>query len=404
MKTLFLGLGKVNLAIARQIDGEKIAFVENGDQLVISRSTGLESKFEEIETITATFDYFNWKKYLPAQVFISPGIDPRRPFFKDVIASEAREIDFFCSRFKGKTIAITGTDGKSTFTTQLGEVLKRALPKLKIFVGGNLGTAMADALSEPYDIAVLEISSFQAERLKAAKFELVVILNLDTDHLDRYDSITDYHNAKWGLLRFAAKAAYPVPLAPSFPTSRSVITYNNRENLSQILLELTHYLSEKLKFDFQNTLLKSLPRLPHRLERKQDLEGRTFVNDSKATTVHAVMYGLRTFQKEFSRVQLILGGKFKGDDFSRLATVARALDRILIYGEAAESIRKQLKNSKLDMISFPSLEELLKSILPTIKTGDCLLLSPGCSSYDEFKNYEERGEYFWSEIRKLYSI
>src|SRR5260221_545642 len=100
-----------------------------------------------MKRISGDFDSIDWADYLPAKVFISPGVDPRRPFFRQVKKYEVRELEYFCSHFPGKIIAITGTDGKSTFTLQLGEVLKRALPQKRIFVGGNLGIAMADGLS-----------------------------------------------------------------------------------------------------------------------------------------------------------------------------------------------------------------------------------------------------------------
>jgi UDP-N-acetylmuramoylalanine--D-glutamate ligase len=398
VKTLFLGLGKVNQSIANHVEGEKVALVEEEGAVAVFQPNS-EKKFCQIQKISGSLDTIDLTKFLPARVFISPGIDPRRPFLKQVAEYEVRELTFFCSRFRGKIIGITGTDGKSTFTKQLGEILKRALPQKKIFVGGNLGIGMADALSREWDIAVLEISSFQAERIRSARLHAAVLINLDIDHLDRYDSLEDYHRAKWNLLKHASEIFYPTSLPVPFDLPASLAKYDNRESIPEILKRVSQQLAKTLDFEWRDELALDLPTLPHRLQTWQASSGHTFVNDSKATTVHAVMYGLQQVQVKFRRVHLILGGKYKGDDFTRLSPLLRDTDEILIVGEASAEIQKQMSRVKAKVHIYGTLRSCLEKFLPSMKATDCLLLSPGCSSYDEFENFEERGEFFLQKVK-----
>jgi len=341
-----------------------------------------------------------WSSYLPARVFISPGIDPRRPFFQKLKSSEVRELDFFSEHFQGKVVAVTGTDGKSTFTLQLGEILTRMLPEKKIFVGGNIGTAVCEALTEDFDIAVLEVSSFQAERLKRFEPDFAIVLNLDKDHLDRYDTVDDYHRAKWGLLDRASEIAYPEDhLAPS-ALSSSVFSFRSDESLLDILKKCIRYLGRIWNFTVVDLAFNNLPTLPHRLQKMSDSLGRTFVNDSKATTVHAVCYAVLNVRSDFSRIHLILGGRSKGDDFTRLKDLLKMKDKVYIYGEAADIIKEQLSSFSGELKVYPSLKGLLESEMPIIESGECVLLSPGCSSFDEFQNFEERGDFFMSFAEK----
>lgn len=406
MKSLFLGLGKVNTAIADYLQGERKAFVEEAGGLGVYEPDVNGRGWKKTDQVFATFDTFDWAPLLPAKVFISPGVDPRRPFFKKLSAYEIRELDLFSKHFKGRTIAVTGTDGKSTFTSQLGELLKRAMPDKKIFVGGNLGVAMMEALlTEPYDLAVLEISSFQAERLRETKLDLAVLLNLDTDHLDRYDRVEDYHLAKWQLLEHAEACLYPSELVPPMPLRKiKEVNYSNHESLDVLLQKTFSYLGCVWGFKIESDFYDNLPRLPHRMEEWSDQAGRVFIDDSKATTVHAVCYALRQTQPRFEKVRLVLGGRYKGDDFSKLVPLLRASDEIFVCGEAGGLILKHLSEFKGLKESHSTLAEALKAVLPKMRARDCLLLSPGCSSYDQFKNFEERGRFFISEIKKVHAI
>ncbi len=439
MTNLFLGWGRVTQALANCVNGDYWVFDEVAGQLLVGKNG------TDFQSLDGNFDTFDWAPYLPAQVFLSPGIDTRRPFFKHLESYEVRELDFFCGRFKGAIIAITGTDGKSTATYQLGEILRRALPEKCIFVGGNIGCAMAHALKpgDNYDIAVLEVSSYQCERLKTSRLDYAIILNLDVDHLNRYDTLADYHRAKWNLLRFAENLCYPTdvqpmgdgvefarlkekeewPLRDHQPFRSSCVYFSQTEELSVVIRRLAERLAQHWNFSLSAEMLEHLPKLPHRLEAFESAQGLACLDDSKATTVHATLYGLRYAQNRYAGVVLLLGGRDKGDDFSRLRSALRAGDLVLVFGEARDTIIQQLNGEEIqdssmkEELSGPALVSenskpagettrlhVFRSLREALEwcqsqawsSSTCLLLSPGCSSFDEFKNFEERGRFFKS--------
>lgn len=404
MKSLFLGLGKVNHSISKNRRGLKRALVESETGLEISQAID-DEPWRVVDRMKGDFDSYDFTQELPADVFISPGIDPRRSFFKQVSNFEIRELDEFCSRFRGRVICITGTDGKSTFTLQLGEILKRVFTNQKIFVGGNIGTAMFDAFHEAYELAILEVSSFQCERLKKANPDVAILLNLAIDHLDRYDSIEDYFSAKWHLILQSKVAIYPSGVEIPSSLQASPCRYKNDAPILEILKSVVSYLAEVWGFEIRPNLFENLPTLPHRLELYHAPQGnKYFVNDSKATTVHAVRYGYERLRDQFAGIALILGGKFKGDDFRVLAGHLRASDRLLLCGEARNEIYSQVAGSPAPISVYLTLEDLLRSAIDELGPQQCLMLSPGCSSYDEFENFEERGNYFLSEVRKRFDL
>lgn len=392
----------MNQALSEKIGGEKFAFTEEGDHVLVQKSEGGEN-FQIDRMVAGNFDSIDWNSFLPARIFLSPGIDPRRSFFKRLSSFEIRELDFFSDHFSGFKIGITGTDGKSTFTSQLGEVLKRAFPNKKIFIGGNLGTGMAQALNQDFEIAVLEVSSFQAERLKTTSLDFGIIINLAPDHLDRYADLSEYFEAKWNLLKHSKKVAYPQDVErPQNFKLKPEVDYENSDSVLEILRKIAPILLRSIggaDFQIQETYFQNLPQLPHRLEIHKDKSGALFVNDSKATTVHSCLYGLRQTQKIASKVRLIVGGRHKGDDFAELAAFLRDQDEVLICGEAGDLIQEQLAGIPQKIRRYGKLKDLLSTEIPAVRSGEALQLSPGCSSYDEFKNFEERGEYFIQQVR-----
>lgn len=396
-RSLFLGLGKSNTGLASVVPGDKQAFVENENhQVEVYHYEG--DRFVLSHSLAGSFDTIDWSPYSCDQVFVSPGIDPRRPFMNILGGKEVRELDYVATRFAGKMIAITGTDGKSTMTVQTGEVLRRAFSHLKIFVGGNLGTPMADVLKDSFDWAVLEVSSFQAERLRRAQIHYGILLNLAPDHLDRYDSIENYYGAKWELISRSQKAYFPRDvLRPDFIKRQSLCDFSNQDEISVILKQVVSSIMRDEGMPVSDELFQRLPRLPHRQEVWRDHRGAFFVNDSKATTVHATAYALKHLGSRFSRLHWILGGRYKGDNFSDLLSGFRETDSIYVVGEAASVIQGQL--SQRGEV-FDTLRTCLENVLSKIEPGEALVLSPACSSYDEFDHFEQRGDFFLSEVRK----
>jgi len=396
-RSIFLGLGKSNQGLASVVPGEKRALVETAEGFVdiFDFSKG---QFAKVDSIKGTFDSYDFSRESFDQAFLSPGIDPRRPFMKIVGAKEKRELDFVMERFQGRTIVITGTDGKSTMTVQCGEVMRRAFSDSKVFVGGNLGTPMSEALNAAYDWAVLEVSSFQAERLKIAQPDYGILLNLAPDHLDRYDDLQSYYAAKWSLISRSKFQFYPVELHRPLPVKASEAKYTNEEEVSALVRKVMTVILMRENVVASDDLFKGLPTLPHRQEVWKDQRDAFFVNDSKATTVHATAYALKHLSGRFGRLHLILGGRHKGDDFSVLLPLLRKTDSVYVVGEARAVIQEQM-NQRGEQ--FSSLAECLAKTLTRVQPSEALVLSPACSSYDEFNNFEERGTFFLKEVEKV---
>jgi UDP-N-acetylmuramoylalanine--D-glutamate ligase len=354
---------------------------ESGEELKVD--SFLPGRFEDLSLLRQDVE----------ALYLSPGIDPRRSFARDLRDLEEREVDLFCANFKGKTVVVTGTDGKSSLCLQLGYLLRKAFDKQKIFIGGNIGRPMIEALSSPYDWAVLEVSSFQAERLKSAQFNYGILTNLAPDHLDRYDSLEDYYEVKRQLVARAHQSWVP-----------GVNTYSENSEISEILKVVAFEITQAEGLRWNSDWLSDLPVLPHRQEACRDRFGERWVNDSKATNVHAARYGYEIWSQKSDSVLWLLGGRPKGEDFRPLFQSFRDCDRVCLWGEAREALVRAALDAglKKDQIhTQPSLREGISWVLGDQRPGELVLLSPACSSYDEFQNFEERGDFFFQELQKL---
>lgn len=391
MQNLFLGCGKVVQAMAKVLEGEKIALEERASELFqLEFENG---KWREIHKYTGGLDEFDFSKIAFDRVILSPGIDPRREFYKKIQDREERELDLFCDRFEGKTIVITGTNGKSTFTNQLGFLFRSILRADQVFVGGNLEPAAFEMFSDgkKYDWAILEVSSFQAERLKRARFDYGFILNLGKDHADRYDSLEDYHQAKWNLLKHSNQVIYP----KTYSFHKPSLVPNFEESTPKADLYGMFFDQIRKMEDVpepQSKIYESLPVLPHRLESVYAKNGVLWINDSKATNVESTLYALKQYEANLSKIVLLLGGKDKGDEFKRLLPWVSKLKSIIFFGGAGEKIRSELGQGNANY--FPRLKNACEYLIGRVSGGDQILLSPACASFDEFKNYEDRGIHF----------
>jgi len=399
---IFLGLGKTTRVSARYFNGDLLCLSETAkgvEEFHFDRQSN-EWVWSQQHS-RQSFDSLNWQNYFPSFFILSPGIDPCRTFFAQIQSTELRELDLFRKFFKGPCIVVTGTNGKSSLAARIAFLLERHLAGSPVFLGGNFGRPMLDICGGDFGAAVLEISSFQAQRLKSAEFDLGVLLNLSPDHLDRYRSVQDYYQAKLELLDRCEFVAIPSDLPLSYSrVSESLIQFESESRQRDILIRLFKELSKKWNFQFQENLFDQLPSLPHRLERKQLESGAWIINDSKATNVDSTLYALKQLQPEFSKILLILGGKSKGGEFAKIASMLRARDEAHLYGQARGEIGATFERSGQKFQMHLSLAELLKSFRLKLKKGDCLLLSPACASFDEFQNYEDRGRFFFESFLK----
>jgi len=363
----------------------------------------------------------------------SPGFPPEHPLVKKIKETPLPilgEVELAARFTCGRLVGITGTNGKSTTTAIVYNALKTL--GYKTFIGGNFGIpASSFALqTDSSSTSVLELSSFQIEDLISARFEVGAILNITPDHLNRYPSLSHYAQAKLKLLHHSDFLVVNAD-DPILSTLRgdSLITFSAKGKPADFYLHSGHIISKRfgLKVKTENLPLKglhnlenylcsaailsllglsaeeierSLPSftgLPHRTERVATVNGIEFVNDSKSTNVDSLKKALLSFEN----IVLIAGGSDKGLDFSPLLPIVKdRVKSIVAIGETAplfEKLFKEVVSVKLAQ----DMEEAVELAFKLASAGDTVLLSPGCASFDMFKNYEERGELFKRAVLKL---
>lgn len=405
---LLLGAGKVTSSVARLFPENSLCLTETQEGLELLRWSSQTCHWELLEKFKADFDQFDFDLIEFEKLLLSPGISTRRSFFKHSLREkEIREMDLFKDLFGGKTFVITGTNGKSTATFQIGQVFEKLFGKEKVFVGGNLGTSSLDIfrLRPHAEWAILEVSSYQAERLISAKFDFGLLLNLSPDHLDRYSSAEEYYQAKWNLLSRCRHVFYPQDLVPPIALEATKTLFQTTDDWSHVLKTIVHQLNDSKCFGekllISESLLSSLDRLPHRLEPVLVSTAFDFINDSKATNVESVLYALSQ-TKASKRRHLILGGIAKGGDFAGLKLHWKKGDRAWIYGRDRHLIESQIRSFSKEIRSFEKLDELLDELFVHLEPKDLVLLSPGCASFDQFLNFEDRGSFFKTKIQKFF--
>lgn len=350
-------------------------------------------------------------------VVVSPGV----PFTHPMLARARElgrpvwsEIEFAWRHLKTRTIAITGTAGKSTTVALVGEML--AASGIRAFVGGNIGTPLSSA-EGAFDWLVVEVSSFQLETVDAFRPDIGAILNISENHLDRHADMAEYVAAKARLFaeqrdgdvavmndadaRVASMAPPAGVLRIRFraPQSELFVLDGHRFDATKRRIPGTHNLFN-LAFAAQIALragaqpgatqrvIESFAGLAHRLELVREWRGVRFYNDSKATTVDAVVRSLESFA---APVVWIAGGRDKGGDWRRVATrVGTTPLRAALYiGEAAPLIARVLPGE-----ACGDLATAFARAAQVARAGDVVLLSPGCASYDQFIDFEDRGTRF----------
>jgi UDP-N-acetylmuramoylalanine--D-glutamate ligase len=340
-----------------------------------------------------------------------------------------------------KIIGITGSNGKTTTVTLVGEMLKEDQRECQ--VGGNIGIPFSDVVEKvrPDGFLVLELSSFQLERIEEFKPYVSSVLNITPDHLDRHPDLESYMEAKLRILEnqtendFAVlnsddenslKLAKQGKCEKAFFSTRKEVEQGSFLRQGQLLsrwkgeerriidsteigIQGPHNLSNscaacaicailEVAPESMRKALKDFKGVEHRLERVAAISGVSFVNDSKATNVESVWYALQSVS---SPIILIAGGRDKGGDFSKLRDLVKEnVKALILIGEAREKIKKTLGNLIPSHYS-DSMEEAVGLSLKQASGGDTVLLSPGCASFDMFRDYQHRGEVFKSSVRNL---
>lgn len=347
---------------------------------------------------------------------LSPGIAQTHPVCKLLLAKKIRllgEVQFALQNAQNRSIAITGTNGKTTVTEMTAHLLKDKKAKAL----GNIGEPLSSYFlkPDPEEILVIELSSYQLETLDGPLFDSAVVLNITPDHLERYKTMENYAKAKLRLQKCMKKGA-PFYLHPAIleqysafingpvaalPLEKEILLReifpfkHDRENaLSAYALCIPFGLS----FDAFIEKIKSYPKQPHRIEFVRDLDGVLFYNDSKGTNIDAVVKAVEAMKGE---VILIAGGVDKGGGYEVWKkTLSTKVAHLITLGESAALIEEAMK----DCCNFTRVKTLQEAVLlakSLAKPGQSVLLSPGCASFDMFKDYKERGELFKQYVEKL---
>ncbi len=359
------------------------------------------------------------------------------------------EIELASQFLQGRILAITGSNGKTTTTTLTGEIL--AASGFPVVVGGNIGTPAVSLIEKttPASFVVLEISSFQLETIQTFEPFISCILNITPDHLDRHRTFEAYVDAKARIFENQKDAGFCVlnaddPAANQL-TSRArcpVVHFSRRTEVAagafvrdgkiffrdeksnqatereilpvaEIPLKGAHNLENVLAAVCLASLsgctpgsirqaVRAFKAVEHRLEFVAEIAGVSYYNDSKATNVDATIKALESFP---ANIHLILGGKDKGSDYSVLNDLLRQrVKRVYTIGAAAAKIESQIASSKsggLEIVHAETLENAVHKAHAAAQAGDVVLLAPACASFDQFKNYEHRGQVFKEIVRGL---
>jgi UDP-N-acetylmuramoylalanine--D-glutamate ligase len=355
-------------------------------------------------------------------VVVSPGVPLDKPLFAEArlrAIETVGEVELASRFIEEPILGVTGTNGKSTTTALCGHLLATA--GLRVFTGGNLGTALSNRLLDEgkLDATVCELSSYQLESIRTFRCAAAAVLNVTPDHLDRYPSLEEYARAKARIFEnqrqgdravLNAADARVREMRTNPGVERVVIdprkdtltlrapTLRGAHNLENALAATALAAHLGLGAEVMQRGLDSYPGLPHRLEPVRTLNGVEWVNDSKATNVDSVEKSLTAFP---GNVLLILGGRGKGAPYAPLRQlVVERVKAILTIGEDANKVADELGDLR-PLHACETLPAAVEKARSLAKAGDVVLLSPACASYDQFNNFEERGEQFKALVGRL---
>jgi len=319
------------------------------------------------------------------------------------------EIELAARLLPNPLVGVTGTNGKTTTTELLGAMLGAR-------TAGNVGTALSELVgeTEPAEWIVCELSSFQLEDIEELRPRIAVLLNLEPDHLDRHGTFERYRDAKLRIFEnqtdedvaVVPRGFGPVPGAgrrvefsadEELPVEPLIPGAHNRENAAAAAAVAR---AAGVGDDAIAEVLRTFPGVPHRLELVAEIGGVRYVNDSKATNTAAARRALTAYD---APLHLILGGSLKGERFDEFAAdVARAnVVAAYLIGEAAELLATDLGYANVPFYVSTTLERAVAEAAATAQPGEIVLLSPACASYDQFKDFEGRGEEFRRLVENL---
>ena len=443
-RVLVVGLGKSGLAAARFLKerGARVTVSDARPATLIAELSDLLDQGFMVEAGSHGLLTFRRQDL----IVVSPGVSMATPVLTQVRAMGAHiigEMELGAQFLQGEVIAVTGSNGKTTTTSLLGEILKAAgRPTL---VGGNIGLPVTALVAESTleSWSVIEVSSFQLETVETFKPRVAVVLNITPDHLDRHGSFETYAAAKARITEFQTSEDFLVlngedkeTQMVAAKTKAQIYWFSARRRIKQgafvhgesiffaksegskpepvmpvaeISLAGAHNVENVLAAvcaarlaGVESATIRSavaaFKAVEHRLEFVREVAGVRYYNDSKATNVDATMKAVASFA---GGVHLILGGKDKDSDYRVLVPLLRErVKTVITIGSAAEKIQRQLAG----VVKIEGAETLARAVAlahETAVVGDTVLLAPACSSFDQFENYEQRGRVFKELVAAL---
>ena len=364
-------------------------------------------------------------------IVTNPGIALATPEIQAVLAKGTAvvgDIELFAWAVQKPVIAITGSNGKSTVTDLTGVMAKAA--GLDVGVGGNIGVPALDLLEQDADLYVLELSSFQLETTSSLKLKAAAFLNLSEDHMDRYQGMSDYRQAKLRIFNHAALAVVNRDDQETFPDAEMpLVTFGSdnqdfglevdgnrtwlldhgqrvvasdelklvgKHNLSNALVALALLKAADVNYHKALNALKNYTGLTHRCQVVADNQGVKWVNDSKATNIASTMAALSGLEST-GKLYLLVGGVGKGADFSPLKPIFATLNlQLCCFGADGDEFMPLHESA----IRFDTMEDVIQQVSSQLKPGDMVMLSPACASFDQFDNFMARGDAFAALAQK----
>ncbi|CAN5468847.1 UDP-N-acetylmuramoyl-L-alanine--D-glutamate ligase [soil metagenome] len=446
-KTLVLGAGKSGIASAKFV-------AERGGIVVLYDKKPFENWSDEAKSLKEKFNIGVMDANLPSWlldqielVVISPGVPTNTIPARYVDRKDGEvigEVELAYRFLKGRIVGITGSNGKTTTTTLIGELLKDA--GIETQVGGNIGTPLLSLTETATDKTwtVAELSSFQLETIKDFRAHVAICTNVTPNHLDRYDFFSDYAAAKnrvcmnqtaddvailnaddeitasWAagkkanVVMFSVKKELDEGLflrgrelvcrangKEKILTTRDEIFVRGLHNVENVLAGLAAGLACGASPDAMRETIRNFKGVEHRIEFVAEIDGVKFYNDSKATSVDATLKALEALSEEAGKTIMILGGRGKNAPYAPLIPlIEKTVRKLVLIGEDAANIESQLKNHA-EIMRAGSMAETVQKSLESAEKSDSVLLAPACASFDMFNSFEHRGEVFKNSVADL---
>lgn len=431
-----VGLGKTGLSCVHYLlrQGYKVAVTDSR-----ANPPGSEELKRDFPHLPLSLNGFDAAMIAAAnELIVSPGVSLKEPLVSKQIkhgTPAIGDIELFARTVKAPVIGITGTNGKSTVTTLVGEMAKAAGKEVK--VGGNLGTPALDLLDERANLYVLELSSFQLETTSSLNMTTAVVLNISPDHLDRYADMQEYIAAKQkiyqqcqipvinrddpisysGLKNLANVISFGMsePAEKQFGIRENYLAFGEKKLLaiSELKIKGKHQQANALAalalgyaaglpMSAMVETLKIFSGLAHRCQWISNINDVDWYNDSKGTNVYSSLAAIEGLGNVITgKLILIAGGLGKQQDFSPLHNpVQQYVREVILIGQDARLIADALQNT-VPLKFAKDLEEAVQLSKKIAQAGDAVLLSPACASFDMFQNFEHRGQVFMDCVRKM---